>query len=197
MSNAPRYVLEQPASRAAALLSFAVFLPAACSIFVPLGLVAAHASDVATAAKDQPLATAQVMLGMIIWILLFVLPVVRRLRVTGLSRSLVINNGKVEETTRTLFRAHRTETPLSHFRGIVHRVQTSVGGMQHELALVERTSGRWVVFQQAPKLGREHVEAAISALGLPELRAGDLSSMPALRDAIRIAPMAHDFRAAA
>jgi hypothetical protein len=197
MSNAPRYVLEQPASRAAALLSFAVFLPAACSIFVPLGLVAAHASDVAAAAKDQPLATAQVILGMTMWILLFVLPVVRRLKKTGLSRSLAIHDGIVEETTRTLFRAHRTVTPLTQFRGIVHRVQTSVGGIQHELALVERATGRWVVFEQAPKLGRQQVEAAISALALPELRAADLSSIPALRDIIRIAPMPQNLKAAA
>jgi hypothetical protein len=65
------------------------------------------------------------------------------------------------------------------------------------LALVERTTGRLVVFHQAPKLTREHVEAAMLALGMPELRAADLSALPSLRDAIRIAPLAQDVRLAA
>lgn len=189
MTDAPRYVLEQPASRAAAILSFAVFLPAACSIFIPAGLLAAHANELTVAVQEHPMESTQVALGMVLWMVLFVLPVVRRLKRTGLSRSVRIEGGIVIETTRTLFASHETCRPLSQFRAIVHRIHTSIGGMQHELALIERNSGHAVVFHEAPHLGRDAVETAMASLGLPELKPADLVSLSQFRDTIRIAPM--------
>jgi hypothetical protein len=195
--SAPQFVLEQPASRAATILSAAVFMPAACSIFIPLGMVAAHADTVAVAAQQNPLAAVQVAVGVALWTGLFIVPVVRKLRRLGLSRSLRIDGGRVVETTQTLFGTHRTDRPLTAFAGIVHRIRTSVGGIAHELALVERGTGREVVFQVGSRLDRPAVDDALARLGLKEIKAADLARLPAARDVLRFDSGCPDVPAAA
>jgi hypothetical protein len=184
-ASAPQFHLEQPTSHATTILSAAVFMPAACSIFIPLFMAAAHAGTVAAAAQQNPLAALQVAVGVALWVGLFVVPVARRLRRLGLSRSLTIQGGRVVETTQTLFGAHRTDRPLSAFAGVVHRIRTSVGGVAHELALIERSSGREVVFQTAARLDRTAVDAAVATLGLKEIQAVDLVNLNIGLDVIR------------
>jgi hypothetical protein len=185
-SSAPQFVLEQQSSRATTVLAAAVFMPAACSIFIPLGLVAAHANTVAVAAQDNPAAAVQVAVGVALWTALFIVPVVRKLKRLGLTRSLAIRDGKVIETTQTLFGVRRTEVPLTAFAGVVHRVRTSIGSVAHELALVERGSGREVVFQVAPTIERSAIDHAMSVLGLPEMRAADLARLPSVVEYLRL-----------
>jgi hypothetical protein len=185
-SSEPQFSLEQHTSRGATIMSLAVLIPAACSIILPLGVAAAHASTVALAAQEQPLAAVQVAAGIAVWTALFLVPAARSLKRLGLNRTVTIAHGQVTETVATLLGQHRTSNNLSAFAGIVHRVRTSVSGMQHELALVERGSGREVVFQVAPKLDREAVDTALRTLGLPELRAMDHQRLPVSKDYINL-----------
>lgn len=189
MVQSERYILEQPASRSGAVLSFAVFLPAACSVFVPIGLAATDAGAVLQAAQDHPLATLQVVVGLGLWTLLFVLPVARRLQSFGLSRAVTVADGLVIEEVRTLFGASRIERPLSAFAGIVHRVRTSIDGATQELALIEQGSGREVVFMQAQRISRETIEQVMRNLNLTEISAADLVRLPAMGDVIRFGAM--------
>lgn len=159
------------ASRAGTLVRLAVLVPAAGSVLVPVGLVAAHAGDVYGAAFDNPMALAQLGAGVLIWCLLFCWPVAVLVRRFGRERTTLVTERSVVVTDRALFGTTTRTYRLTDFDGLTHFVRTSLGGVRHELALIEAETGRAVVFMTADRIGRDTVDAAVRQFGRPEITA--------------------------
>lgn len=176
----------EEASRTGILLRLAVLVPVAGSVLVPVGLVAAHASDVYGAARDNPLALAQLGAGIVIWCLMFCWPVAVLVRRFGRIRTTLVTDRTVVVTDRSVFGTTTRSYRLADFDGLAHFVRTSLGGVRHDLALVEPAGGRTVVFMSADRIARETVDTAARLLGLPEITAAEVVARrlkPALRGA--------------
>lgn len=130
--------------------------------------------DAVNLALAQPLATLQIVAGLMMLSALFLVPV-RRL-VADFGRGIVeIDGNTVRVSEKGLFSARRFREPLDAYKGIAHRVRTTVSGIHHELVLVHPDARRDVV------IALDRMEAAVSPasmiarLGLPEIAAGDLA----------------------
>lgn len=131
--------------------------------------------DAVNLALAQPLATFQIVVGIMMLSALLLVPV-RRLVADFGSRGIVeIDGNMVQVSEKRLFSTRKFREPLDAYRGIAHRMRTTVSGVHHELILVHPDARRDVV------IALDHMEAAISPasmiarLGLPEISAGDIA----------------------
>lgn len=69
--------IEQKSSRISALIMLMLLVPALLVVLVPTGLLVAYASSSLGVAADHPGAAAQVLVGIGLWTVLFVLPAKR------------------------------------------------------------------------------------------------------------------------
>ena len=154
-----------------------LLVPAAGSVLVPAVLVAANASDVIIAAQDHPIGAMQVALGFVFWTLLFVVPAVVLACRFGRDRTVAISRTHVTIRDRSPFGNSEVVERLDVYDGLVHVVRTSISAVRHELFLVQRETGRRVVFHVADRIGRETIDQAVRVLGLPEISAADLVNL--------------------
>lgn len=131
--------------------------------------------DAVNLALAQPLATLQIVAGIMMLSALLLVPV-RRLVADYSSRGIVeIDGNTVRVSEKGLFSARKFREPLEAYQGIAHRMRTTVSGIHHELVLVHPDARRDVV------IALDRMEAAVSPasmiarLGLPEITAGDLA----------------------
>ncbi len=163
------FKLEQQSSRVSAILRLALILPALVGVFLPLGLVAAHAGDVASAAQARPMAAAQIATATILWLMLFGLPAFGLLRRFGVHRTVFVDQTFVAISEVGPFIRSGGTRALSDFSGIAHVVRTSLSGTRHELMLVDANQHRHVVFHSSEHIGQETIMAAAESLSLPEI----------------------------
>ena len=87
-------------------------------------------------ALAQPLATFQIVVGILMLAALLLVPA-RRL-VAGIGRAGIVEiDGKlVQVAEKGLLSTRQFSEPLEAYRGVAHRIRTSVSGIHHELVLV-------------------------------------------------------------
>jgi cytochrome b561 len=126
-------------------------------------------------ALAQPLATLQIVAGIMLLSALLLVPA-RRLVADFGSRGIVeIDGSMVQVSENGLFSTRKFREPLDAYRGIVHRMRTTVSGVHHELLLVHPDARRDVV------IALDRMDAAVSPasmiarLGLPEISAGEIA----------------------
>jgi hypothetical protein len=167
-------VLESRSSRTSAVLMMILLLPALAALLVPISLVAAQASDAAVVVSENLVATAQLGVGLIIWTLLFVLPIARLITSFGMRRRVHIENGLVTLIETGPMSRFAETKPLKSYDGIVHVMRTSLSGVHHELMLVNRGVRGGIVFHRAERIGPETIARAAATLGLPVLPSAEL-----------------------
>ena len=165
--------LEQERSKTSALMLLGLLLPVAGSVLVPFGMIALAGPNLLAMALDNPLAMAQLSLGALMWIGLFVVPVSIFARRHGIARTVDVTATDVTITETSALGRQTRVVPLGQYDGLVHVVRTSVSGIRHELLLVDFATRTRTVIHVADRIGRETVEEASQLLGLPEIAARD------------------------
>jgi len=126
-------------------------------------------------ALAQPMATLQIVAGLLLLSALVLVPVRRLIADIGRGGTIEIDGGVVRVAERGLFSSRTFTEPLEAYRGTAHRVRTTVSGIRHELVLVHPDVRRDVV------IALDRLEPAVAPasmmarLGLPEIAAGDIS----------------------
>jgi hypothetical protein len=168
------FSVEQKSSRASALIMLLLLIPAVVTILVPVGLLAAFATQTFGAAVEHPEAAAQVGLGFGVWTLLFVLPAKRLIQRFGTARQVRIEMGLVTVRERGIFGARGWAAPLSEFSGVTHHVRSTLSGVQHELFLVHSDRSKSVLLHAGAQIPHASIEGAAALFGLPHVPAGAL-----------------------
>jgi hypothetical protein len=151
-----------------------LLVPAAGSVLLLTLLVAANASEVLIAAQDHPVGAVQVAIGLILGTLLFVVPAAVLAFRFGRDRTVTISRSQVTIVDKSPFGRSECTERLDAFDGIVHVVRTSISAVRHELLLVQRDTGRHVVFMVADRISRDSIDQAVRLLCLPEISASEL-----------------------
>jgi hypothetical protein len=165
--------LEQKSSRASDALRLLLLPPVVAAMLAPAVLVAASAAPALSSAADNPVAAAEAVVGIALWMALLLVPAKRLLQRFGSARSVRIDRGMVTVHERSLLRSRSWQRPLSDFTGIAHLARSSVSGVRHELHLVHAERGKSLLIHTADSISQATIDGAGALLGLP--------LMPALR----------------
>ena len=145
---------------------------------MPIGLIAANASEAALVVQGKPVAAVQLVLALAIWTILFVWPTARVVRRFGSRRVVVVDRETVTVADDGLFQHRTVSRPLADFSGICHVVRTTLSGVRHELMLVDPVGRGHVVFHAEDRVGPETIARATALLGLPEIPARAVLRLP-------------------
>ncbi len=166
--------IEQKSSRISALIMLMLLVPALLVVLVPTGLLVAYASSSLGVAADHPGAAAQVLVGIGLWTVLFVLPAKRIVQRFGTVRRIQVDTGAVTIGERGLFGSRRWSAPLSEYIGITRHLRSTLSGLRHELILVHREPRKSVLLHSGDLASPPTIEQATRLLGLPEIQAREL-----------------------
>jgi hypothetical protein len=166
--------IEQASSRASAAAGALLLPPVITVMIAPASLLLASAAPALPSAVDNPVAAAQVAVGIAAWTGLFIVPVWRLLQRFGGGRSVHIADGMVTVRERTLARASIRHIPLSAFVGIAHHVRSTLSGIRHELYLVHPKRGQSLRIHSSDTISAASVEGVGALLGLPTIPAAEL-----------------------
>jgi hypothetical protein len=175
--------IEQKSSRISALIMLMLLVPALLVVLVPTGLLVAYASSSLGVAADHPGAAAQVLVGIGLWTVLFVLealaplfvlPAKRIVQRFGTVRRIQVDTGAVSIGERGLFGSRRWSAPLSEYIGITRHLRSTLSGLRHELILVHREPPKSVLLHSGDLASPPTIEQATRLLGLPEIQAREL-----------------------
>jgi hypothetical protein len=173
--------LEQRPSKTSALMLVGLLLPVTACVLVPFVMVALAGPDLIALAFDNPLAMAQLCVGALLWIGLFVAPVAIFARRHGVARTVEVTEKHVTVTEVSALGRDTRIIPLSSFDGVVHVVRTSVSHVRHELCLIDFDTRTRTVFHVADRIGRETVDDVARLLNLPEIQARDAIAVGGVR----------------
>jgi hypothetical protein len=166
--------IEQKSSRISALIMLMLLVPALLVVLVPTGLLVAYASSSLGVAADHPGAAAQVLVGIGLWTVLFVLPAKRIVQRFGTVRRIQVDTGAVTIGERGLFGSRRWSAPLSEYIGITRHLRSTLSGLRHELILVHCEPRKSVLLHSGDLASPPTIEQATRLLGLPEIQAREL-----------------------
>jgi hypothetical protein len=125
-------------------------------------------------ALAQPLTTVQIVLGVLMVSALLLVPARRLVAGIGRAGIVEIDGNVVQVAEKGLLSARKFSEPLDAYRGIAHRIRTSVSGIHHELVLVHPDARRDVVIALDGMDASMTPAAVIARLGLPEITGGEL-----------------------
>lgn len=166
--------VRQVAASSAASSRILLLLPAIAALSILLaGVAIAAAADpgMLGAVVQRPLASLQIAAGLGIWAALFVVPASRAIGAIGRRRDVSIDDGIVEITDRSLL-GHRTRSArVADYLGIAHHIRASLSGLNHEIVLVHADPVMTVTLVSGDRVTQAMLDAAKSALGLPEIPA--------------------------
>ena len=123
-------------------------------------------------ALAQPLTTAQIVFGILMLSALLLVPARRMIAGIGRAGTVEIDRGSVQVTERRLLSKRQFSEPLEAYRGVAHRIRTTVSGIHHELVLVHPDARRDVVIALDGMDPTMTPAAVIARLGLPEITGG-------------------------
>ena len=176
--DAELVLVSQPQTR----LTTCLDLAAAAAMTLPLlggvFLVTTEAlskPDTVSLAFAQPVATLQIVVGLMLMAALLLVPARRLVARAGSGGTVEIDGGMVRVTERGLFSSRSFREPLEAYRGTAHRVRTTISGVHHELVLVHPDARRDVVIvldRVGPALTPDRM---IARLGLPEIAPGEIA----------------------
>ena len=168
------FVFEDQASRPGQLIRLAILLPAALAVLVPIALIGRRFEDLAAIAGGDPVASVQLLAGLGIWIILFVMPVIRLIASFGWRRRVDIDAGHITVAHSSLFRRRTLRAPVHACHGIAHLVRTTNAGPRHELVLVHDQPHLCVPIHTADRIAPQTIARASALLGLAEIPARDV-----------------------
>lgn len=125
-------------------------------------------------ALAQPLTTVQIVLGVLMVSALLLVPARRLVAGIGRAGIVEIDGNVVQVAEKGLLSTRKFSEPLDAYRGIAHRIRTSVSGIHHELVLVHPDARRDVVIALDGMDASTTPAAVIARLGLPEITGGEL-----------------------
>lgn len=167
-------IINQKSSRASALIMLMLLVPALLVGLVPTALLVAFASSSWGVAADHPGAAAQVLVGIGLWTVLFVLPAKRILQRFGAIRRICVETGSVTVSERGLFGSRDWSAPLSEYTGIARHLRSTLSGLRHELILVHREPRKSVLLHSGDLASAPAIDQATRLLGLPEIQPREL-----------------------
>jgi hypothetical protein len=129
------------------------------------------AGSAAAKAAAHPADAAVAGLGLLVFLVLFGLPLHRAIRTLGLRRKVRLEAHNVSVEQSTLFNSDAWTLALSEFEGIAHVVRTSLSGARHELLLVHPQRERHVLLLAADSISEGDVARVGHLLRLPVLPA--------------------------
>lgn len=160
-------VYDERASRRSALTLSALWLP----LVMVLGLPGfALLSNVPPGAADR-FGAAAIAGILLVLATSAAVPLVHLLATFGQRRRIVVDNGMLYVDARAPLLSTKQSRPLDGFRGVTHRVRTSLSGVEHEILLVARGDGQQVRIHRADRIGPETVAHVAARLGLPVIAA--------------------------
>jgi hypothetical protein len=161
--------LVQTPSRSSPLLWLGLALPAALAVLAPYTMIAAHAALDHTMLFERTAATVQIGLALVLWTLVFCLPIVRRTQLMATRRHVTINKGVVAVTDYGWLGNRIWSQPLTAYRGIAHHVRSSLAGTRHELLLVHPDPARSIMLRAASTIGQAEIDTVGNLLGCREI----------------------------
>jgi hypothetical protein len=180
--------IDQTSSRASALIMLVLLVPALLVGLVPTALLVAFASSSLGVAADHPGAAAQVLLGIGLWTVLFVLPAKRIVQRFGIVRRIHIDTDAITVNERGLFGARKWQAPLSEYSGIARHLRSTLSGLRHELILVHREPRKSVLLHSADLASPPTIDQAKRLLGLPEIQPRELYKRRTFHRPVAAAP---------
>jgi hypothetical protein len=123
---------------------------------------------------DRPLATAQMTIGMLLWMALLAWPARRLLCKLFTTRTVALDAHTVTVTDRWLLGSRTRIAPVAAFDGLAHHVRASLSGTRHELILAHADRSRSVLIAVADRFTKSDVERACHLLGVREIPAREL-----------------------
>jgi hypothetical protein len=166
--------IDQKSSRISALIMLLLLVPALLVGLVPTALLVAYASSSWGIAADNPGAAAQVIVGIAMWTVLFVLPAKRIVQRFGAARRILVDRDFVTVNDRRFFGSRHWSVPLTEYAGIARHLRSTLSGLRHELILVHREPRKSVLLHSGDLGSPPAIEQAIKLLGLPEIQAREL-----------------------
>lgn len=167
----------QTAERTAAIIKVLILLPLTLAMLAPFVALAMHViAEPATRSLviDKPHSVVQLGIALVAVSVLLGWPLHRIMVMIGARRDVLIDQGMVSVDERRIFGAKRWQLPLAHYRGIAHRVRTSLSGTRHELVLIHADPRRSVLLGAADRLSEDDVRQAAAVLRLAVLPASVL-----------------------
>lgn len=131
--------------------------------------------DAVSRALAQPLTTLQIVVGILMLSALLLVPARRLLAGIGRAGIVEIDGNVVRVAERGFLSTRRFREPLDAYRGVAHRIRTSVSGIHHELVLVHPDARRDVVMVLDGMDPTMTPAAMLARLGLPEITSGELA----------------------
>ena len=187
--------MRQTSSLAVSLGKLSIMLPTAALLLVPFALIGSHLIEEPAALSvftERPGSVVQIVVGLMLWGILFGLPVRQLLKGLGRSRMVHIVDGMVHVTERSLAGHASWSEPLRNFKGLAHNVRTSVSAARHELILVHSNRELSVLVALADRFSSDDVMRIAAMLGQPEVPSSGLYRMPSpigWRDAAPASPL--------
>jgi hypothetical protein len=168
------YRLDTRSSIASSLVKIAALLPAAAVAIIPAFLLLAAGPDTLDIAREHPFGALVVVVGLGSAGLLALVPIVRLVGGLGLTRTVTVTRQAVEVVETSWLGRDVRRRRLASIDGVAHVVTTSLSTSHHALVLVDGSSGETIAFVTAPRLDRAAIDAALTALGLPEIASKEL-----------------------
>ncbi len=170
-------IVRQKSSKLSTFLLVFMVLPAMVAVIIPFSLMAAQAANepaLTQALWDKPISAVQILIGLSLWAMIFLIPVNKLLARLGRERIIRIQAGKVHVTDKHLFYRKKWISPLSSFRGVAHHVRTTHSGSRQELILVHSDKRCSILLHSADIVSQDLVEKAARLLSLQQIPSRDL-----------------------
>lgn len=148
------------------------------SLFGGMILVASQAlsePETLNLALARPMATLQIVAGMLLLAMLLLVPVRRMLASVGRTGLIEIDGRSVRVRENGLLAERAFTEPLAAYEGVAHRIRTTISGVQHEIILVHSDARRDVVIPLDATQRNMTPAAMMAQLGLPEIAVADVS----------------------
>lgn len=160
-------IYDERASRRSALTLSALWLPLVAVLGMPgLALLAS-----APSAEADQIGAAGIAATLLVLAMLAAAPLVQLLATFGQRRRVIVDNGVLHVEASAPLLSTRLSRPLDTFRGVTHRVRTSLSGVEHEILLLPRADGAPVRIHRADRIGPDTVAHVAARLGLPVIAA--------------------------
>lgn len=166
------------------------------SLFGGMILVASQAlsePEALNLALARPMATLQIVAGLLLLATLILVPVHRLFARVGRTGLIEIDDRVVRVRESGFLAGRSFAEPLAAYEGAAHRIRTTLSGVQHEVILVHADAGRDVVIALDAVQPRMTPAAMIAQLALPEIALADI---PRVRGVARATADGFDFAAA-
>lgn len=131
--------------------------------------------DAVSRALAQPLSTLQIVVGILTLSALLLIPARRMVAGVGRAGIVEIDGSVVKVAEKGFLSKRQFSEPLEAYRGVAHRIRTTVSGIQHELVLAHPDARRDVVIALDGTDPTMTPAAVIARLGLPEITGGEFA----------------------